>query len=307
VGAAPGRPLDFVPKAGHLPRVCASLPSIRGPRPARCVLLALVLWTLDAGPARGEEVPADARAAVARARNAFEYRDFARVVSTLDPWLHPPKIVERELMLEARELLGVTQFILGERAAAEEEFGQLLLLDPRHQLDPFLFPPQAVEALEAVRAAMKPVLEPLLDAKPEPPPPPPPTTVRLVELPPRPAVFLPFGFSQLLLGRPGWATLWGLLQVGGLILNVVAHDLAQQPAQAANYPSWVALQYAGLGGFVLSWAGSAAHAHFTLEAEREALLPPAAAAVEPFARPRPQAGATAAGPGVGLSLPLDLF
>ena len=171
-----------------------------------------------------------ATAAVAQARNAFEYRDFERVVRLLNPWLHPRRILDRTLAIEARQLLGVSLHVLGRVESAKEEFAELLLLDPQRKLDPFLVPPAVIQAFEDVRASMRPTLDRIMRARGMEPDPPNGSTnldmVQTVEVPPLAAALLPGGLPQFVADEAGWGLLWAVLQVGFLTLNFVAYDQA---------------------------------------------------------------------------------
>ena len=188
--------------------------------------------------------------AVALARAAFEYRDFERVVELLDPWLHPPRLVDRALRVEGRRLLGVSLHILGDVEGAREEFAQLLELEPDHALDTFVTPPAVIQTFEAVRAAMKPTL----DAR-RPPSPPPPAAKGVLH----PAInFLPFGIPQFVQGQTTWGTVWAILQAGFWALNVVGFFQAESFRQAPGdgYRDWLLLQYTGLAGLAGAWTAS---------------------------------------------------
>lgn len=230
------------------------------PRVRRAGGLLVVAATLMGGPAQARDGPDGPDAAVRYARNAFEYRDFDKVVEVLWPWLHPPRIVETDLAIEARELLGISLFILGREAEAREEFSSLLLLDPDHQLDPFVVPPDVIQAFEDVKRAMEPTLRAMRDKEPVAPrePDPPPRIERqLVELPHPAVVAVPFGVPQFALGEPAWGAFWLATQLAGLGLNAGAFWQADSlTVEDPDYDTWVALQYVGLGVATLGYVGS---------------------------------------------------
>ncbi len=241
---------------------------------------AVCLWFVVVGiaPAAAQTRP-DPRAAVSYARNAFEYRDFDKVIEVLWPWLHPPQIVDTELALEARELLGISLHIVGRTADAEEEFSALLLLSPDHSLDPFVVPPDVIQSFEAVKRTMEPTLRALRDKAPVTPQSdtqPPPTVVveqRQVEVPHPAIAFVPFGVPQFVLGEPAWGGFWLATQAGGWVMNGSGFWLAnQQDPNSSTYDVGVALQYAGLAVAVLSYIGGAIQAGSIIRAKREELL-----------------------------------
>lgn len=257
----------------------------------------VVLTLCVGGTAFAQSPEGDPKTAVRLAKAAFEYRDFERVVTILDPWLHPPRIVDPKLEVKARELLGVSQHVLGRVEAAEEEFAQLLELAPKHELDPFLVPPPVVQTFEEVRAKMKPILDRLID-RPAPDPDPPPVEVRtkveLVEVPHPAIVVTPFGIPQFALGETGWGIMWAGLQAVALAVNIGGWAQSRRVATPAAddrvvdtsaLAGWQAVQYGGLAAFVAAWAGSGVHGYFQLDAQRRAATPLAAPT-----RPTPTAG-----------------
>lgn len=239
--------------------------------------IAVVVGSLLLGGsvASAREVTDDPRSAVRYARNAFEYRDFDQVVDVLWPWLHPPRIVDTDLAVRARELLGISLFILGREAEAREEFSSLLLLDPDHALDPFLVPPDVIQAFESVKSAMEPTLRALRDREPVAPrSPDPPARIEreLVEVPHPAVAFVPFGVPQMVLGEPGWGGLWLGGQLAGLALNGASFWRADAlPASSQEYDVWVALQYAGLGLTLAAYLGSVIQGSEQIRARREAV------------------------------------
>ena len=228
-----------------------------------------------------------ATAAVTVAQNAFEYRDFERVVKLLNPWLHPRRILKPDLAVRARRLLGVSLHVLGRVDDAKEEFAELLLLDPQHKLDPFLVPPAVIQAFENVRTAMRPTLDEILKSRGVMPPIRPqasgPPVVRIVEVPPLAIAVLPGGVPQFVADEPGWGLLWAVLQVGFLTLNLVAFDQAGRNNDD-GYTLWTGLQYAGLAGFLGTWTASGLQGYSQLKAVRDRNL---REALEPALSPAP--------------------
>lgn len=214
----------------------------------------------------------DAERSVDVAQAAFEYRDFEQVLTLLDPWVHPPRIADPRLMVQARELLAVSRHVLGDERGAREEMAQLLLIAPEHELDPFRVPPQVIATFEDVRQALGPRLG---AGSPDPEPDPSPTTVRIVEVPHPVLGLVPLGVPQLALGDAPAGALFGGAQVVGLILNIAAYAVADGLPANERDP-WLALQYGGLGLAAAGYFGSVVHAELLIEEQRRALAIPGA-------------------------------
>lgn len=223
--------------------------------------------------------------ALAVARAAFEYRDFAQVIRVLDPWVHPPRIQDPKLMVNARRLLGVSLHVQGDEKAAREEFAQLLLIDPAHRLDPFVIPPRVIASFEDVRRLLGPSLDrglgPLEAEGP-------PSSIRVVTVPHPAAMWLPFGIPQVLVDESALGIAFGAAQVIGLALNVVAYfrgdsfladGFTTNPSNEREV--WVALQYSGLAVAGLAYAGSVAHGSLVYD---KSTPPPSATSGGPVAR-----------------------
>lgn len=225
----------------------------------------VLVLTLLGSPAA--ETP---EASLRLAQNAFAYRDFERVVSTLYPWLHPLRLKTEADQIEARYLVGVSLFVVNREAEAEAEFTELLELDPSYQLDPFLVPPPVVQRFEQIRAKLFPE-----QAKPTLKPPPPDPTrfsspVR-VKPPPRAAMFLPFGTPQFVLGESGAGVLYGWAQLASLGLNFGAYLKGlSSPQGSDSLVAWTITQYVGLAGFAVAWTLSAIDGNQSLSALQEA-------------------------------------
>lgn len=238
----------------------------------------VLAWMLVAAEPSAEAQPNSPEAALEYARNAFEYRDFEKVVDVLWPWLHPPRFVDPERAVAARELLGVALHLLGRVDDGKEEFAALLLRDPDHELDPFVVPPDIIQSFQDVQERMEPALRALRDREPvEPsgqdPAPPPRVRVEWVEVPDPAVAFLPFGAPQFILDAPEWGVLWLLLQTGSIGLNVGAYAAgdALQPG-AADRPVWLGVQYGALGAAVLSYVASIVQANGLVLRRRTEIL-----------------------------------
>ncbi len=214
----------------------------------------------------------DETRALALASYAFEYRDFARVITTLDPWVHPPRIADRARLAEAQRLLGVSLHVQGDVARAAEEFAAVLQFDPELRLDPFIIPPAVIDTFERVRASMRPVLDRILadrkKAQVRPPVVAAPLPPAATALPPLFA-YAPLGLSHFLaLDEPGWGALFLGLQVIGLGTNAVGWNLAHRleddsgyVADTAAHDQAVVFQMSGIALFAAAWLASGIHAH----------------------------------------------
>jgi hypothetical protein len=215
--------------------------------------------------------PETAERALALASYAFEYRDFARVVATLDPWVHPPRIADRARLAEAQRLLGISLHIQGNVEGAEAEFAAVLQVDPELRLDPFMVPPAVIDTFERLRASMRPVLDQILAdrgrSRATPPAPEPPAALRLSPV----FAYAPLGLSHFLaLDEPAWGALWLGLQVAGLAANATGYfwgssltgaDGAIGEDQQDAQSSARTLQLTGLAVFAATWLASGLHAH----------------------------------------------
>jgi len=224
-----------------------------------------------ATPTTAAPAPETADRALALASYAFEYRDFARVVATLDPWVHPPRIADRAQLAEAQRLLGISLHIQGNVASAEAEFAAVLQVDPELRLDPFVVPPAVIDTFERLRTSMRPVLERILAerrrAGPAEPKPEPPAALRLSPV----FAYAPLGLSHFLaLDEPAWGALWLGLQVAGLAANATGYfwgssltgaDGAIGADQQDAQTSARTLQLTGLAVFAATWLASGLHAH----------------------------------------------
>ena len=212
-----------------------------------------------------------------RASSAFEYRDFDKVVEILGGWVHPPRIADPALMLQARRLLGISLHIQGDDAGAREEFGQVLLAKPDLQLDPFVVPPAVIETFEDVRLEMKPVLDRIRAER----------AGGTVQVAPKRApgaphpliAYLPFGLAQMIvLDQVEWGATWMVVQMLGLAANIVGFYLAASlrnddgfldPAKEADFDQRLAIQYSGIAVFGAAWLISGIQGHVALEARAD--------------------------------------
>jgi len=252
-------------------------------RAAPLIALGLLLLTATA---RAESVAER----FASGKLEFEHKNFGNALQLLRPLLEPVvQLAKEEDIVLARELLGLVYFYTGNEEGARDQFRRLLYLRPRHRLDPFLIPPQAVRFFDQIWSdpQMKEQLEKIekeqeerdrLDAEKNKPQV--KTLVRREYLKQvdtehyRLVAFLPFGLGQFQNGH----TLKGVLLAtgGGLALatNVVCYGLQlalandQGQYSKAEIPTIRALrvtQYVSLGVLAGLWAYGAidANLYFT--------------------------------------------
>jgi hypothetical protein len=106
-----------------------------------------------------------APAELKRAKDRFEFGAWADCAGTLRPFLaREPSLTDDEAV-EAWKLLGISEYHLGDKAAARTAFVNLLSFDPDYGLDPFLVPPPIVEFFDKVKKEHEPELAPLRERK----------------------------------------------------------------------------------------------------------------------------------------------
>ena len=81
------------------------------------------------------------------------YGDYDRVVVLLTPLLlpDPPTELTQEQLIDSYFMLGASHFFLGNRPASHNPFYHLLLLEPDHEVDRFLYPPTLIREFDQVR------------------------------------------------------------------------------------------------------------------------------------------------------------
>lgn len=219
------------------------------PRVRRAIQVSTSTTTLD-GETRALQL----------AKAAFEYRDFTKVIKTLNEWVHPPRISNPMTMLEARKILGVAFHVTGQEKNAREEFAQVLLLDPNHQLDPFLVPPDIVATFEDVRRQLEPRLGPRVPDRLTAPV----TSGRPLRIH-RAVAWLPLGVPQFVLNENVTGVLFASAQLLGLAVNITSflygQSLLNTPNPGTNTDVWAGMQYGGLSIFLLAYGSSVMHGY----------------------------------------------
>lgn len=89
------------------------------------------------------------------AENTFRFQDYEKAEKLLYNLLHPEVLLtDPDQIIKAREYLGACYYWLGDEKRMEEEFTALLILSPRHTLDPFYYPADLIERLENLRSRL---------------------------------------------------------------------------------------------------------------------------------------------------------
>ncbi|HYG67800.1 MAG TPA: tetratricopeptide repeat protein, partial [Anaeromyxobacteraceae bacterium] len=116
------------------------------------VVLALAL----AAPQPGE---------LKRAKDRFEFGAWADAAAILHQFLAKNPQLDDAVAVEAYRILGISEFHLGDHAAARAAFVNLLSFEPDYALDPFLVPPPVVEFFDTVKKEHESALAPLRERK----------------------------------------------------------------------------------------------------------------------------------------------
>lgn len=267
-----------------------------------CAAIALSLFAARLEAAEDDKADEEEADAVRLAENAFEYRDFKKVVEVLTTW-QPTRIVNRLRRITAHRIKGISLHLLKDVTGAREELGQLLLEDPKHKLDPFAVPPAVIETFEAVRQEMKPRLDRILADRGLRPIDPEPTTgppkLVLVETLHPAVALLPFGLPQFLSDDPALGAVFLAAQAITLTVNIVGFaradaldpvlpDSGMMEVPNPEFKNWRLAFYVGLIGAVASYGASVILAYWSgLPAyNARQVTPPQSGAEKPPGAPR---------------------
>lgn len=136
----------------------------------RAALVTVAAWCL-VGAAPSQAQPFHPSTELKRARDAFEYGDYARTVAILEPLGDMSILAVESERIDGFKLRGLSHFYLEEptieesRGQAREAFFGLLKQNPDYELDPFYVPPDAVAFFDMVRAEEEPYLAPIRRAR----------------------------------------------------------------------------------------------------------------------------------------------
>jgi len=166
-----------------------------------------------------------------KAREAFHYQEYDKVIEILGPLLYPePTLPSADMVQQGREWLGSAKWWKGDKAGFKQEFTRLLQSRPEFELDSFYYPPEMVAEFTDLKkqlAELKLIQQDRPEAK----------TREVVEktYAEHSAIvnFMPFGGGQFANGSSGK----GFLFMAG-----------QAAALAANMGSWYYLYAAGPTG-----------------------------------------------------------
>lgn len=104
---------------------------------------------------------ADPKADYHNGRNAYLYGDFKATIKLLDPLVRadPIKLVDRDKITKALEMLGLSRYYLGEEEEAKLVFERLIFHDLEHSLNPITAPPDAVALYDALKGELAAEIE----------------------------------------------------------------------------------------------------------------------------------------------------
>jgi len=86
------------------------------------------------------------------ARNAFDYQDYDKVITLLDPLLNPEiRLPVIAMVLQAREWLGAAYWWKNEKVSFKQEFTRLLKAKSNFELDSFYYPPDMVAEFKKLK------------------------------------------------------------------------------------------------------------------------------------------------------------
>ena len=105
--------------------------------------------------------PADLK----RAKDRFEFGQYADAAGTLRRFLATDPQLTDDEAVEAYRMLGIAEYQLGDQPQARTAFVNLLSRDPDYALDPFLVPPAIVEFFDRVKRENEPALAPLRERR----------------------------------------------------------------------------------------------------------------------------------------------
>lgn len=157
------------------------------------------------------------------ANKAFEFGDCEKVISVLSDAQYVPYVDDEEHFLQIYRMLAICYHRKGEKAKAEKELQNLLILKPKVELDPFSTPPAVIDLFTHVKKTMAPKIEDIEKARAqiadqEKGKDPLQRTVvrRLSPL----AAFVPFGFGQVENGHLGKGIALAASEIALLGVNV---------------------------------------------------------------------------------------
>ncbi len=121
----------------------------------------LVAVPVAAQAPQDEKQPPSPAEAMAKARNTFEYGDYATAAKMLTDLVEKARFEAPALRAEAYRLLGISLFNLGRKGEAYSAFLELLYLEPDTELDPFYVSPGIVALFDQVKKDSSEKLAPI--------------------------------------------------------------------------------------------------------------------------------------------------
>lgn len=220
--------------------------------------------------------------ALRRAENEYRYGNYDAAVEQLRALLYPMQLGTDAHVIEARQYLALSYYLLDRLDEGGEEFAKLLHLDPDYQLDPYTVAPPVIDMFETIRRKLKPDLDIIRQLKSD----------KQIQTPVQPglqreiertiterselATFLPFGVGQFQNGHNGWGVGFAVSELLLLTANIVAYVYAVEvlgdgypPEDRSLVQGLAVTQYASLALFGLAWSLGVFHArlHFVPEVE----------------------------------------
>ncbi len=100
-----------------------------------------------------------------RAKDRYEFGAYSEAAAALRQLLKNPSQLSDAEAIDAYRMLGISEYQLGDRAAARTAFVNLLSVEPDYALDAFLVPPAIVEFFDGVKKEHEAALSPLRERK----------------------------------------------------------------------------------------------------------------------------------------------
>ena len=100
-----------------------------------------------------------------RAKDRYEFGAYSEAAAALRQLLKNPTQLTDAEAVDAYRMLGISEYQLGDKAAARTAFVNLLSVEPDYALDAFLVPPAIVEFFDGVKKEHEAALAPLRDRK----------------------------------------------------------------------------------------------------------------------------------------------
>ncbi len=214
-----------------------------------------------------------------RARNEYMYGNYGRAVELLKELLYPMRLSTDAQVVEARQYLALSYYLLHRFDDMGDEFAKLLHIEPDYELDPFTVPPAIIEMFESIRKQLKPQLDAIRQLR---------ADQKLTKLSPgvrvevqtrvtersQFATFMPFGIGQFQNGQVSWGVAFAVSELLLLGINVAAFVYASQAWENGYLPEDRALaqgllitQYASLAMFGVVWGLGVMHARLNFVPE----------------------------------------